>query len=91
MSAAKKVRAKTPGEIAAENPYRFFSFEEMGEIFDFGRDVMTAIAAHPSPPLIVARKMNPGVLLEWLKIHGKELGKIRPDKAEETPVKQNAS
>lgn len=71
-----KRREKHPARVAAENPYRFFSFEEIGEIFGFGRDVMTAIAAHPDAP-VVFRKMNPRLLLEWLRENHGQLGKTK--------------
>lgn len=62
---------------AAANPFRFFTCEEVGELFDFGRDTMTALIRAGAP--IVAKKMNPGLLIEWLKTNHDKIGKVRAD------------
>lgn len=69
----------SPADEAAANPFKFFPVVKVREIFDFGKDVMTAILKHREPPLIIAKKMNPRMLMEWLEKHGHEIGKIRPE------------
>ncbi|XHR29626.1 MAG: hypothetical protein ACFUZC_03520 [Chthoniobacteraceae bacterium] len=64
-------------EQAQQNPFRFFSLQEVGEICGFGRDTMTALVASGAP--VVARKMNPGLLIRWLEDHSDALGKVRED------------
>ena len=66
---------KTVAEIARENPYRFFTFTEIRELFGFGENAITLFVEMGAP--VVARKINPTLLLEWLKAHAPEIGKIR--------------
>lgn len=54
------------------NPFAFISFEECGELFNFGKDVMTGLAKVAGFP-VVARKVNPGLVLEWLKHNADKL------------------
>ncbi len=86
---APEAKQLPPLEEALRNPYLYFSFEEIADIFGFGRDVLTLIGKHPKAP-IVAKKMNPKILHEWLRRHGHELGKVRTEKTDDSnPVKQN--
>ena len=66
---------KTVAQQAQENPFRFFSFQEVGEMFDFGRDTMTALVNAGAP--VVAKKINPALLLKWLESNADEVGKVR--------------
>lgn len=68
---------KTLAEEAVLNPFRFFSLEEVGEICGFGRNTMTALVDAGAP--VVGRKMNPNLLLEWLKQNHDAIGKVRPE------------
>lgn len=70
-------RAKPLGiaDRVQANPFQFFSCEEVAELFGFGRDTMTALIAAGAP--VVGRKMNPQLLLEWLRVHHSDIGKIR--------------
>ena len=64
-------------KIAKENPFQFFSFEEIGDLYGFGKNTMTALAAAGAP--VVAKKMNPQLLFEWLEQNADKIGKIRED------------
>lgn len=69
--------------LAAEaraNPFRFFTSEEMGIMFDFGENVMTTLRGMGAP--VVGRKMNPMLLLEWLKENHDRVPKVRADLGE---------
>ena len=66
---------KTVAEIAKENPYRFFNYGEISELFGFGADLITKIVEMGAP--VVARKINPTLLMEWLKSNAAAVGKIR--------------
>ena len=70
-------------DLAAEaraNPFRFFTSEEMGIMFDFGENVMTTLRGMGAP--VVGRKMNPMLLLEWLKENHDRVPKVRADLGE---------
>jgi hypothetical protein len=76
-AAAAPKRARR-GDLAAEardNPFRFFTSEEMGIMFDFGENVMTTLRGMGAP--VVGRKMNPMLLLEWLKENHDRVPKVR--------------
>ncbi|EDY16026.1 hypothetical protein CfE428DRAFT_6420 [Chthoniobacter flavus Ellin428] len=69
--------------LAAEaqaNPFRFFTSEEVGELFGFGENVMTTLRGMGAP--VVGRKMNPGLLLQWLQQHHDRVPKVRSDEEE---------
>ena len=63
---------------ARENPFAWFTSEEVAMIFGFGADVMTALRALGAP--VVGRKMNPELLLRWIEKKLRRTSeKIRPD------------
>jgi hypothetical protein len=62
-------------KLARENPFRFFTLEEVGKICGFGKDTMTALAALRAP--IVARKCNPNLLIQWIGENHDRIDKIR--------------
>jgi hypothetical protein len=72
---AKQARRSALVTEAAENPFRFFTTEDTGLIFDLGMNVMTALRALGAP--VIARKMNPVMLMEWLKENHDRVPKIR--------------
>ncbi len=67
---------QTPAEMAAANPFRYFTFEEVGEIFGFGRDTIAAFVNAGAP--VVSRKINPRRLDLWLSENEDKVGKVRP-------------
>lgn len=69
-------RASLVGE-ARENPFAWFTSEEVAVICGFGIDVMTALRAMGAP--VVGRKMNPELLLRWIEKNAADIGKIRPE------------
>ena len=71
----KATAKKSVAEIAQANPYRFFTFGEISELFGFGADLITKVVEMGAP--VVARKINPTLLLEWLKSNAAAVGKIR--------------
>ncbi len=62
---------------ARENPFAWFTSEEVAVICGFGVDVMTALRAMGAP--VVGRKMNPELLLRWIEKNAADIGKIRPE------------
>jgi hypothetical protein len=64
---------------ARDNPFAWFTSEEVAVICGFGVDVMTALRAMGAP--VVGRKMNPELLLRWIEKNSAYIGKIRPDEA----------
>lgn len=72
-----------PVDVAAliarsrENPFGFLSLDEVRRIFGFGVNTMTELVRMGAP--VVARKMNPGMLMEWLRVNASEVGKIREE------------
>jgi len=69
---------KTPNyqallDAAKANPFRFFTIEETGEICGFGKGTMTAIVAAGAP--VVGCKLNPQILLEWIRANAAKVGK----------------
>lgn len=79
-SSCKAKEAEEFARLAAANPYRFFSYQIAGKICGFGVNTITALVDAGAP--VVARKINPGMLLEWIKSHPDAVGKIREDEAE---------
>lgn len=75
MRAVSK-RATDLAKLAQANPFAFLSFEEVAELFNFGKDVMTALAKMPGFP-VVAKKVNPTILMGWLKDNAEKVGSIR--------------
>src|ERR1700761_5310039 len=80
--------AKVPGrpktarriDLASEaraNPFLFFTSEETGLMFGLGENVMTALRSMGAP--VVGRKMNPVLLMEWLKQNHERVPKVRGD------------
>ena len=65
---------------AAANPFRFFTSEDTGLMFDLGENVMTALRTMGAP--VVGRKMNPVLLMEWLKENHDRVPKSRSDEEE---------
>lgn len=66
---------KSLPEIAKANEFRFFTLAEMTEILGVGRGAMTALASAGAP--IVARKMNPRLLMKWLAENPEIVRKVR--------------
>lgn len=62
---------------ARDNPFAWFTSEEVAIICGFGVDVMTALRALGDP--VVGRKMNPELLLRWIEKNSADIGKIRPE------------
>jgi hypothetical protein len=67
--------ALTLAKLAKENPFRFFTVAEVGSMCDFGVNTMTALITAGAP--VVARKINPSLLLKWLEVNADKVGKIR--------------
>ncbi len=62
--------------LAKENPFRFFTLNDVARICGFGPDTMTALNALGAP--IVGRKCNPKLLLDWIGRNSDRIGKVRP-------------
>ena len=73
----KSTRREALAAEARANPFRFFTSEDTGVLFDFGDDVMTVLRSAGAP--VVGRKMNPTLLIEWLKQHHDRVPKVRAD------------
>jgi hypothetical protein len=52
---------------AAENPFAFFSFEEIGRLFGFSSVAVGHLSAAGAP--VWFRRMNPGMLIRWMAEH----------------------
>lgn len=64
-------------KAARENPFQFFSFEETAIICDWGKNVPGQLATLGAP--VVARKMNPQILMAWISEHSDALAKLRQE------------
>lgn len=60
---------------ARENPFACFAFEEIAVIYNWGKNVPGQLAGIGAP--VVARKMNPQLLLKWLGEHADDVAKLR--------------
>lgn len=69
------VRKSTREGDEWSNPYKYHSFAKIAERFGFGVNTITAFVAMGAP--VVARKINPDHLKEWLRVNGEKVGKIR--------------
>lgn len=67
-------------ELAAKNRFQTFTFEETAQLFGWGRNVPSALAALGAP--VVAKRFNPDLLLQWIAQNPSELTKLRNEDEE---------
>lgn len=80
---APETKEQRRDRLAAEvgrNPFIFLTSEDIGLLFDFGPDTITTLRSLGAP--IVARKINPGLLLRWIEQNAKTIPKIRGEEEE---------
>ena len=58
-----------------ENRFACLSFPEIALLYGWGKNIPGALAVIGAP--VIARRMNPELLLKWLETHGEAVSKLR--------------
>lgn len=70
--------APTREQLAARvlaNPFEYLHFGEIGRLFNFGEDTLTAIVRLGAP--VVSKKINPRSLANWLETNREQLRALK--------------
>lgn len=77
MAIKPKSRKISLVKEARENPFACFAFDEIALLYKWGKNVPGQLAAIGAP--VIARRMNPHLLLKWLEEHAEDVKKLRPE------------